>query len=146
MHPGMAAARRLRSFAWCASAALGLVAGLQHTALAQDAQRPVCVAAAVADTGYVHTIGDRLGGRVLIGAADGLFLAHEVDGKITVSRAGDADTGRVPATQSFARGALIGAWNGVYLAREAAGQVTIERVGGPDTGPVHLMPWPRPSC
>ena len=131
MHLRMAAARRLLSFAWCGAATLGLVAGLQQTALAQDAQRPVCVAAADADTGFVHTMGDILGGRVLIGAKNGLFLAHEAGGKITVSRAGDADTGRVLATQPFAGGALIGGWNGVFLAREASGKVMIARAGDP---------------
>ena len=127
------------SIAWCGSATLGLVAGPQEAALAQDAQRPVCVAAADADTGYVHTMGDILGGRVLIGARNGLFLAHEAGGRITVSRAGDADTGRVLSTQAFAGGALIGGWNGVFLAREASGKVTIARAGDADTGPVHLM-------
>src|SRR5687768_6226556 len=149
MHLGMAAARRLLSVAWCGSAILGLAAGLQETALAQDTQRPVCVAAADADTGYVHTVDDILGGRVLIGARNGLFLAHEAGGKITVSRAGDADTGRVLTTQAFAGGALIGGWNGVFLAHEASGKVTIARAGDPDTrppdtgppdtGPVHMM-------
>jgi len=87
--------------AWLCPVVLGLVAALQHTALAQEAAHFICVAAAGADTGYVHAIGAVPGG-ALIGAREGLFLARETAGKIGVGKvgagpAGDADTGRVLA-------------------------------------------------
>jgi hypothetical protein len=121
MHLGMAAARKLLGFAWCGPAALGLIAGLQQAALAQDAPRPVCVAAANADTGYVHTIGDVLGGGPLIGARNGLFVAHEAGGKLALTPAGQADAGRVNHMRDFGGAVLIGGESGLFVAAAAPG-------------------------
>ena len=124
--------------AWCCSVLFGLVA-LQHAAFAQEAPHAICVAAAGADTGYVHAIGTVPGGGVLIGARQGLFLARETAGKIGVSPAGDADTGRVLAIQTFAGGALVGASNGLFVARETNGTIAVAPAGDADTGPVRVM-------
>jgi ligand-binding sensor domain-containing protein len=66
-------------------------------------------------------MGDVLGGGALIGASNGLFLAREAGGKITVSPAGNADTGRVNHMSDFAGAMLIGGEKGLFVAAAAPG-------------------------
>ena len=73
--------------------------------------------AANADTGVMWAMRDLPGGRVLIGATKGLFLAHEVNGAVAVDPTGNADTGGVFAIREFpGGGVLIGAARGLFVA------------------------------
>ena len=139
-HMAATAAQRIRGFAWCCAAVFGPLLVPPPAALAQDAPRLVCVAAADADTGPVAALGDFPGG-MLIGAEKGLFLARAADGKVTVTPVrGDRDAERVLSIHSLpGGGALIGAWNGVFVAREAGGTISVAAVVDPDTGPVFAM-------
>jgi hypothetical protein len=131
------AAHRVFGFACCT--VLGLITVPQHAALAQDAPR-LCVVAAYADTGAVHAMGD-LPGAMLIGAENGLFLARETGGKVTVAPAGNGDTGRVLAIHAFPGGMLIGTtWRRWFVARaKADANVTLTPAGKADPGRVTLM-------
>jgi hypothetical protein len=109
-------------------------------ALAQDAPRSVCVAAAGADTGPVHALGDFAGG-LLISAERGLFLAHERDGKVTIALVG-TNTGPAQAEGIHdlpGGGTLIRARKEWFVAREAGGKVMLSRAGTADPGRVSLM-------
>ena len=139
-HMATTAAQRIREFAWCCAAVIGTLLVSPPAALAQDAPRPVCVAAADADTGPVAALGDVPGG-MLIGAEKGLFLARAADGKLTVTPVrGDRAAERVLSIHSLpGGGALVGAWNGVFVAREAGGTISVAAVVDPNTGPVFAM-------
>ena len=66
---------------------------------------------------------------MLIGADKGLFLAREVNGRVTVTAATNANTGGVSGLHEFPGGTvLVGAGNGLFLAREANGLVTVAPV------------------
>lgn len=139
-HRAATATRSMRRLAWCCAAVVGALVVVQQAARAQDATRPICVAAADVDTGPVQALVDVPGG-MLIGAEKGLFLARAVDGKVAVTPLrGDRDAGRVLSIHSLpGGGALVGAWNGVLVAREAGGAVNVEDVVDSNTGPVFAM-------
>jgi ligand-binding sensor domain-containing protein len=80
-----------------------------------------------------------LGGGMLIGASDGLFLARAENGALIIERAGNAAGGFAGTMVDFAGGVLIGSTNGRFLARTQNGAVIVERAGGEDPAPVFTM-------
>lgn len=86
------AARRFLWSAWWWAACLGLLAAVPQTALAQETALPACVLpAADTDTGSVRALRNLPGVGMLIAASKGLFLARQVNGRLTVDPVGDRD-------------------------------------------------------
>jgi hypothetical protein len=66
-----------------------------------------------------------------------MFLAHEVNGTVTVAPAGNAETGCVSDLRDFPGGeVLIAADKGSFLAREVNGKVIVAPADNADTGEV----------
>jgi hypothetical protein len=77
------------------------------------------------------------GGAVLIGAARGLFVAREADGKVTLVRIGE--TGPAIILRDLpGGGVLIGAAAGWFVARDAGTKVTVTPAGQATIGNVVL--------
>jgi hypothetical protein len=77
-------------------------------------------------------------GGVLIWAENGLFLARDVNGTVTVTPAGKMDVEGILELRDFpAIGVLIGTRQGLFLAREANGIVTVAPASDRDIGYVY---------
>jgi hypothetical protein len=114
----------------CCSMLLVLFMPPVQTAFAQEVSLIACVVPVTSDTGFVRDLYNLPGGRVLIGAKKGLFLASEANGMITVAPAGNRDIGYVHELANFpAVGVLIAAQNGLFLARETNGTVGVTPAG-----------------
>ena len=75
------------------------------------------------------------GGRILIRAKKGFFLAREDGGKVSLAPAGIADTGNVYDLRGFpGGGALIRAERGIFFAREDDGKISLAPVDTADIG------------
>jgi hypothetical protein len=77
-----------------------------------------------------------------ISAAEGLFLARQANGKLTVARADDADTGHVGHMFDFpGGGVLIAADKGLFFARAESGKVSVASVAAvAPVRPDNIMP------
>jgi hypothetical protein len=121
---------RLLRWACFWSALLGPTLALQQSALAQAAPDVVCIVPLASSTGAVSSMRRFPGGETLIAARNGLFLTHDVAGKLTVVPAG-ANTDFTASMYGIydlqSESALIGSAEGLFLAHEINGKVTVSR-------------------
>jgi hypothetical protein len=93
--------------------------------------RSLSIARTMPKPDLCSTVHESLGGGALIPAANGLFLAHVVNGAITIDPTGNADIGRVLAMRTLTGSrVLIGAAKGLFVAVPSLGaQVEPPRPG-----------------
>ncbi len=80
------------------------------------------------------------GGALLIHTEQkGWFMGRAEGGKLAVTPAGDADTGRVFQMKHLGSAVLIWARNGLFVGRAAGGKVTVAPAGAAETGQLFQM-------